>query len=61
MNPVSSLQAALVSILVAAGSVLVGYGILSSAQEGQWITLAGAVVAAAFLIANSIHAHAPAK
>ena len=61
MNPVSSLQSALIAAVTAIVSVVVGFGILNNQVAGEITSAAGTLVAVAFLIANSVHAHASAK
>lgn len=58
MNPVSSLQAALVALATQTVALLVGFAVLSSNTQGVVINTVTAAINVAFLIANSIHAHA---
>lgn len=61
MNPVSSLQAAVITAVTQVAALLVGFAVLSSSTEAIVINAATAVINVAFLVANSLHANAAAK
>jgi hypothetical protein len=60
MNPVSSLQAAILAVVGEIGVVAVSYGWISNTQLAPIVSAIGGLVAIAFIIANSVHAHAAA-
>jgi uncharacterized membrane protein (UPF0136 family) len=52
--PLSSIQAAVVSLVTAAVGLVVGLGFMSPASGGTIVSIAGIVVGALFTIANAI-------
>ncbi len=55
--PLSSLQAAVVSLVTASIALIVGLGIMSPHDGGEIVAYAGTAVAALFTIANAIIHH----
>jgi hypothetical protein len=53
--PLSSLQAAILSLVTTAASIAVGFGVLSSTTEGVIVSIAGTVIAAVFQVATELH------
>lgn len=53
--PVSSLQAAILSLITTALSIFVGFGIIDNTLAGTVTAVAGTAVAAVFQIATELH------
>lgn len=53
--PVSSLQAAILSLVTTVTSIVVGFGIINNTTAGIVVSVAGTVVAAVFQVATELH------
>lgn len=53
--PVSSLQAAILSLVTTVTSIVVGFGIINNTTAGIVVSVAGTAVAAVFQIATELH------
>lgn len=53
--PVSSLQAAILSLITTAVSITVGFGVINNSLAGTITAIAGTAVAAVFQIATELH------
>jgi len=53
--PVSSLQAAILSLVTTVTSIVVGFGIINNTTAGIVVSVAGTAVAAVFQVANELH------
>lgn len=55
--PLSSVQAAVIALVAATVSLIVGLGVMSSNSGGEVVAFAGTAIPALFLLANAIIHH----